>query len=152
LANALNRQVALFAHRPKPKPSEEGELKMPRVIHFELSADEPERAVKFYEEVFGWQTKKWDGPQSYWLLMTGDKQQPGIDGGLMRRSDNPLPSHLATNTIDVPSVDEYTEKITAHGGKVVIPKGTVPGVGYVAYCEDTEGNVFGLMQFDHSVK
>ncbi|HEX8456704.1 MAG TPA: VOC family protein [Pyrinomonadaceae bacterium] len=125
---------------------------MPRVIHFELSADEPERAVKFYEEVFGWQTQKWDGPQSYWLLMTGAEEQPGINGGLMRRSDNPLASHLATNTIDVPSVDEYAEKIAAHGGKVVIPKGTVPGVGYVAYCEDTEGNVFGLMQFDRTVK
>ena len=124
---------------------------MPRVIHFELSADDPERAVKFYDEVFGWKTQRWDGPQSYWLLMTGEEGQPGINGGLMNRSDNPLPTSTI-NTIDVPSVDDYTQKITERGGKVVIPKGTVPGIGYIAYCEDTEGNVFGIMQFDSTVK
>jgi predicted enzyme related to lactoylglutathione lyase len=134
----------------KRKKKEKNNI-MPRVIHFELSADDPERAVKFYGEVFGWQTQKWDGPQSYWLLMTGDKEQPGIDGGLMKRSDNPLPTSTI-NTIDVPSVDEYTQKITEHGGKVVMPKGAVQGIGYVAYCEDTEGNVFGIMQFDSSAK
>ncbi|HEX8635429.1 MAG TPA: VOC family protein [Pyrinomonadaceae bacterium] len=126
---------------------------MPRVIHFELCADDPERAVKFYDEVFGWKTQLWDGPQSYWLLETGDGNQPGINGGLMKRSDNPLPTtSSATNTIDVPSVDDYTRKITEHGGKVVMPKGTVPGIGYIAYCEDTEGNLFGIMQFDPSAK
>jgi len=124
---------------------------MPRVIHFELNADDPERAVKFYQEVFGWNTQKWDGPQSYWLLMTGAEGQPGINGGLMRRSDNPLPTST-TNTIDVPSVDDYAQKIAEQGGKVVVPKGAVPGIGYVAYCEDTEGNVFGIMQFDPSAK
>ena len=124
---------------------------MPRVIHFELSADDPERAVKFYDEVFGWKPERWDGPQSYWLLTTGAAGQPGIDGGIMKRSDNPLPTSV-TNTIDVPSVDDYAQKIAEHGGKVVIPKGTVPGIGYIAYCEDTEGNVFGIMQFDSSAK
>ncbi|MCA1556519.1 MAG: VOC family protein [Acidobacteria bacterium] len=124
---------------------------MPRVIHFELSADDPERAVKFYDEVFGWKTQKWDGPQIYWLLKTGEGGT-GIDGGLMKRSDNPLPPTSATNTIDVPSVDDYAQKITEHGGKVVMPKGAVPGIGYIAYCEDTEGNVFGIMQFDSSAK
>lgn len=125
---------------------------MPRVVHFELSADDPERAVKFYEEVFGWKTQTWDGPQSYWLLTTGEQGQPGINGGLMRRSDNPLPPASATNIIDVPSVDEYSEKITGQGGKVLMPKSAVEGIGYVAYCEDTEGNVFGIMQFDPSAK
>jgi hypothetical protein len=125
---------------------------MPRVIHFELSADDPERAVKFYDEVFGWKTQKWDGPQSYWLLTTGEEGQPGINGGLMKRSDNPLPPSSATNTIDVPSVDDYAQKITERGGKVVMPKSALPGIGYLAYCEDTEGNVFGIMQFDSTVK
>ncbi|HYG10225.1 MAG TPA: VOC family protein [Pyrinomonadaceae bacterium] len=125
---------------------------MPRVIHFELSADDPERAVKFYDEVFGWKTQKWDGPQSYWLLETGDEGQPGINGGLMKRADNPLPPFSTINTIDVPSVDDYTQKIEERGGKVVMPKGAVQGIGYIAYCEDTEGNIFGIMQFDPSAK
>ena len=125
---------------------------MPRVIHFELCADDPERAVKFYDEVFGWKTQKWDGPQSYWLLETGEEGQPGINGGLMKRSENPLPPSSATNTIDVPSVDDYSQKIAGHGGKVVMPKFAVAGIGYMAYCEDTEGNIFGIMEIDPSAK
>ncbi len=125
---------------------------MPRVVHFELNADDPERALKFYDEVFGWKTQKWDGPQSYWLLETGAEGQPGINGGLMKRSENPLPLSSATNTIDVPSVDDYARKIKERGGKVLMPKGAVQGIGYVAYCEDTEGNVFGIMEFDPSAR
>jgi len=54
------------------------------------------------------------------------------------------------NTIDVPSIDEFIKKIVKAGGKVVAKKTTVPGVGYMAYCADTEGNVFGTMQADPS--
>ena len=58
---------------------------MPRVVHFELSADDPERAIKFYENAFGWKTEKWAGPMDYWLIMTGPEDEPGIDGGLSKR-------------------------------------------------------------------
>jgi len=71
---------------------------MARVVHFELPADDPERAVKFYEGVFGWQIQKWDGPQDYWLAHTGAPDTPGIDGAIMRR-DPTMPS--VVNTIDV---------------------------------------------------
>jgi hypothetical protein len=83
----------------------------------------------------------------YWLCMTGPKEQPGIDGGIMRRQN---PQAHTENTIDVPSVDEFTKKVVEQGGKVVVPKMAVPGVGYMAYCMDTEGNVFGIMQEDSS--
>jgi hypothetical protein len=56
------------------------------------------------------------------------------------------------NTIDVSSVDEYLQKIVKAGGKVVQKKTAVPGVGYMAYCADTEGNVFGIMQADEKAK
>jgi len=121
---------------------------MPRVIHFEIGIDDPERAIKFYQEVFGWKIVKWEGPTDYWLITTGDDDQPGINGALMRRTD----SENTTNTIDVPNIDEYIENIIKAGGKVVAPKMVVPGVGYAAYCEDTEGNRFGLMQDDPSAK
>jgi len=121
---------------------------MPRVVHFEIHADDPERAVKFYEKVFGWKIKKWQGPVDYWLVTTGEPDKPGIDGAIMRRTD-----HGTTyNTIDVPSVDEYTEMIEKAGGKVVMPKTAVPSVGYMAYCADTEGNVFGIMEENPSAK
>ncbi len=122
---------------------------MPRVVHFEINTDDPERAVKFYQEVFDWKIKKWEGPMDYWLVMTGPDDQPGINGGIMKRED---PQASTYNTVDVPSVDEFSKKITQHGGKVVVPKMAVPGVGYMAYCADTEGNVFGIMQEDPTAK
>ena len=120
---------------------------MPRVIHFELTADDPERATEFYSKVFGWQIQKWAGPQDYWLITTGEAGTLGIDGAIMRRGDFSAP---VINTIDVPSVDEFVAKITANGGSVVAPKMPIPGIGYFAYCKDTEGNVFGVMQSDPS--
>lgn len=122
---------------------------MPRVIHFELPADNPERAADFYRTVFGWQIQKWQGPQDYWLISTGPEGQPGINGGLLRR---PNPGAVTCNTIDVASVDEAVANITKHGGKNVVPKMAIPGVGHLAYCTDTEGNVFGVMQADRNAK
>ena len=61
---------------------------MPRVVHFDISVDDPERAIKFYTEVFGWKVQKWEGPMDYWLITTGDPGEPGIDGGLAKRRDH----------------------------------------------------------------
>jgi predicted enzyme related to lactoylglutathione lyase len=122
---------------------------MPRVVHFEIHADDPERAVKFYQDVFGWEIVKWEGPQDYWLITTGPDDEPGINGGLMKRMD---PSASTWNTVEVPSVDEFTAKIVESDGKVVVPKRAIPGVGYQAYCQDTEGNVFGVHQVDESAQ
>jgi predicted enzyme related to lactoylglutathione lyase len=122
---------------------------MPRVIHFEVVALEPERAAKFYSEVFGWTTHLWDGPMPYWLVTTGADEEPGINGGIVKTQDTSAPA-LTVNTIDVPDVDAYVEKVTAAGGINVVPKMAVPGVGYLAYCKDTEGIVFGLMQMDET--
>ncbi len=116
---------------------------MKRVIHFEIGADDPERAVKFYEDVFGWKIVKWDGPQDYWLTTTGDDNEPGINGAIKHRVD---PRQATINTIDVPSIDEFTEKIVTSGGRVFVPKMEIPGVGFHAYCQDTEGNIFGIME------
>jgi predicted enzyme related to lactoylglutathione lyase len=117
---------------------------MPRIVHFEVNADNPERAVEFYTKVFGWKVEKWDGPIDYWLVMTGEGE-PGIDGAITPRQD---PPEATVNTVDVPSVDEYVAKVKASGGTVLLPKQTIPSVGYLAYCKDTEGNTFGLMTND----
>ena len=118
---------------------------MPRVVHFDLEADDPERAIAFYERAFGWRFERWQGPMEYWLVMTGPENEPGIDGGLARRTDPPSGT---VNTIGVPSVDEAVALVEASGGKVIRPKSAVPGVGWLAYCQDTEGNGFGLMEDD----
>ena len=122
---------------------------MPRVIHFEIPADDPERALRFYAEVFGWKTQKWEGPMPYWLIDTGDQSTPGINGGLLQR---PHPGAGVVNTVDVADADAATNTVVAAGGAVVMPKMAVPGIGWLAYCTDTEGNTFGMMQSDPSAK
>jgi len=122
---------------------------MPRVIHFEICADDPDRAVKFYAEALGWKIGKWEGPLEYWLIRTGEEEgEPGIDGAIMGREDD----WTTINTISVPSLDEYRQRVEKTGGKVVSPKQTVPGVGYHSYCLDTEGNVFGILEEDLSAQ
>ena len=112
---------------------------MPRVVHFEIFGEHPEQLIEFYAKVFGWTFEKW-GPMDYWIIKTGEG--PGIDGGLGKEK-NP-----SVNTIDVPDVDEYLDKIQLAGGTVVAPKMTLPGIGYLAYFKDPQGNVFGIMKDD----
>lgn len=121
---------------------------MPRVVHFDLSAEDPIRAKKFYEELFDWEITKWDGPMDYWLIRTGEPDIPGIDGGLGKRTKK---GDSTTNTIEVDSVDEYAIKVKKCGGKIIEPKSTIPGVGYFVLCEDSEGNPFGIIENDFNV-
>ena len=121
---------------------------MSRIIHFEIPADDPERAAAFYKKAFGWKIEKWPGPTDYWLVTTGPEGTPGINGGMMKKG----PVTTTTNTIGVESVDKAVETVKVAGGKLVTPKTPIPGVGYFAYLEDTEGNLFGVMQADASAK
>ena len=120
---------------------------MPRVIHFEIHADDPDRCQSFYETVFGWEFTRFDGPEDYWLVKTGEEDEPGIDGGMMRRLD---PQGNVYNTIHVPDIDEFIARIEEKGGQIVVAKMPVPGVGYLAYFQDTEGNVSGVMEEDEN--
>jgi uncharacterized protein len=121
---------------------------MNRPIHFEIPAEKPERAIQFYEKVFGWKFERWNGPMEYWTIRTGDSQ-PGINGGLMIRRD---PAQPCVNTMDVVDLDAAVAAIEAAGGLCVVPKMPIPGVGWLAYFKDTEGHIFGAMQADASVK
>jgi len=121
---------------------------MPRVVHFEIAANEPEKVAKFYKDVFGWKVEKWAGPMDYWMVTTG-KGEPGIDGGISRKDG---PFQTTTNTIGVPSVDKFIKKAEAAGGKVAIPKHAIPGVGYQAYLTDPDGNLFGIHEENKEAK
>jgi len=118
---------------------------MPRIVHFEIPAKDPARVRAFYKEVFDWKIEKWQGPVDYWLVMTGKEGTPGIDGGLYTPNDA---IGGTINTIEVDNLDIYLTKIKANGGAVVVDKMAVPGVGWMAYCKDIEGTVFGMMQSD----
>lgn len=121
---------------------------MSRVIHFEIPASDPERASAFYQKAFGWKIEKWPGPTEYWMVTTGAEGAPGINGGLMKNTA----VKTTTNTIGVDSVDAAIDAVKSAGGKLVMPKTPIPTVGYFAYCEDSEGNLFGVMQSDPHAK
>jgi predicted enzyme related to lactoylglutathione lyase len=123
---------------------------MARVIHFEIPADNPEQSMRYYKEVFGWEFTKWEGPQPYWLVTTGPKDQPGIDGGLMARPKGP--GAVTVNTVQVDNVDDCIKVVEKAGGKVCVPKMAIQGVGWLAYCTDPEGIVTGIMQMDPNAK
>ena len=121
---------------------------MPRVIHVKICADDPQRAVTFYQQAFGWKINKWEGPMEYWLIQTGAEDEPGIDGAIMGRENN----WTTVNTIRVPSLDEFAKRAQKAGGQIVSPRQTIPGIGYHSYCLDTEENVFGILEEDSSAE
>jgi predicted enzyme related to lactoylglutathione lyase len=121
---------------------------MPRVIHFEIPTSNPERTIEFYSKLFGWTFTKWDGPMPYWLIKTGEPGSPGIDGGMFL-PQGPVGS---VNTIDVPDIDDHVARIINAGGESVVPKMAIHGVGWLAYCKDPDGTLFGLHQYDPSAQ
>ena len=119
---------------------------MPTVVHFDIAADNPQRAKKFYESLFGWKMEGPPGMTDYYLIETEDLDgNRGVGGGLGKRGE---PSQRITSYIGVDRIDEYGKKVAELGGTVMHPKIPVPGWGYLALCADTEGNAFGLWQED----
>lgn len=119
---------------------------MSKIIHFEIPADDPERAKAFYEKVFDWKIDTWEGPVEYHLVTAGSEDEPGINGAIMPRGEN----QCVINTINVDDADEYIRRIEEAGGSIVLPKTAVPGIGWMAYFVDPEGNKTGIMQSDES--
>lgn len=119
---------------------------MPRVVHFEIHAADADRAQRFYTRAFGWGAATWQdgkGPP-YRLVTTGPESEHGINGAIMQRVDDAS----VWIVVEVDSVDDAIAAIEREGGSLVHPKRAVPGVGWSAYCRDTEGNVFGVFQPD----
>ena len=122
---------------------------MNRVIHFEVQADNVERAKMFYEKALGWKItqmmKKEDGGMEYWGIDTGEG--PGINGGLYERpSKTEDQIHVYDCTILVQDLDKAIADVKANGGTITKEKSEIPHVGFFAGAKDTEGNKFGLMQ------
>lgn len=134
---------------------------MNRVVHFEIHAADPERAAAFYRAAFDWDVKEWVIPgvnipneNRYWLATTGADSARGINGGVMFRRGAPpaegQPVNAYVCTIGVASLDESLQRVMTAGGTTAVPRMPIKGVGWLAYCKDTEGNIFGMMQEDPS--
>ncbi len=121
------------------------------ITHFEIPADNVERAKKFYEKIFDWKIEKYEKDSDYWFVMTtevGDDEwtpkEPGaINGGLVKRDK---PSEPFINYITVDSIDTVCKTIEKNGGKIIVPKTEMGEWGWWATFKDTEGNVFGLYE------
>jgi uncharacterized protein len=118
------------------------------IVWFEIPADNPERAQKFYGALFGWKIELFPGMADYWHIDTGGGDDTP-DGGLMKRKH---PEQPITNYVNVASVDEAATKVQKLGGKICKPKTAVPQMGYFVICQDTEGNEFALWEKNDSAK
>ncbi len=122
---------------------------MDRVVHFEIPAEDLQRAKAFYADVFGWGIE--DLPEmGYTLVRTASVDERGmpiepgtINGGMMRRSEE---VRSPVVTIHVASIDDALARVEAAGGAVVIPRTPVGDMGAAAYFRDPEGNVLGLWE------
>jgi predicted enzyme related to lactoylglutathione lyase len=121
---------------------------LPKVVHFEIGADDPKRATEFYEKVFGWKIDK-QSQMDYWLVRAGEDNEMGINGAIMPRLES---GESVVNTIGVSSLDEYVENVKAAGGSQVTPKTVIPGYGWFSYLKDTEGNLFGIIEPNMNAK
>ncbi|MDP2948601.1 MAG: VOC family protein [Chloroflexota bacterium] len=114
------------------------------ICHFEIPADDVERARKFYQGLFGWQIA--EAGEGYHLIQTGEGE---LGGGMMKRV---MPEQRPVLYVLVESVDEYAKKIQGAGGTIVVPKMAVPTMGYFAQALDTEGNVFAIWEANAEAK
>ena len=126
---------------------------MGRTVHFEIQASEPQALIEFYGKMFDWSFSKWEGGE-YWLVGTGEVGAPGINGGLLPRRGPRPEEGAAVNafvcTVDVEDLDKSLALLKELKGTVAVPRMPVPGVGWLAYAKDPDGNIFGLMQNDAS--
>jgi predicted enzyme related to lactoylglutathione lyase len=119
------------------------------VVHFEIPADDLERASGFYQEAFGWQLTPMPEMEYTAIATTpigpdGVPTEAGaINGGMFARNQ-PLTTPVVT--VDVDDVDAALAKVEQLGGKTVAGRQAVPGMGYSAYFKDPEGNILGLWQ------
>lgn len=118
-----------------------------RPVHFEIPVDDPARAAAFYSGVFGWNINEFPGSPSYYGLASTGDSTPGIDGALMQRGQGNEGTRIS---MSVSSIEEASEKISAGGGKITMGKTPIPGMGYFAVAEDTEGNSIGIFAVDPS--
>lgn len=119
-----------------------------RVVHFEIEAQNLERAKKFYTQAFGWEMQQMgEDMGNYVLITTGDEKEPGgINGGMMKSLGDKKDLNAYSCVVQVESIDDSMQKVKSSGGEVLGEKMEIPGVGTYVKCKDTEGNNFSLLQ------
>ena len=118
---------------------------------FAVHVDDTDRAIAFYEAVFGWVFEPW-GPPGFYLIHTGDAASPGVMGLMHRRQEPRTGTGLNgfEPTFAVDDVDAVLAAVEANGGTVTMGKSPIPTVGVLVRFLDTEGNDVGAMKYEQS--
>ena len=124
----------------------------PTLKHFSINADDIARARRFYEKIFGWTFEPW-GPPDFYMIGMGEPES-GMRGSLQRR--RALAPGLKLNglecTFAVDDVEKVAAAVRANGGRVLMERTILPGIGELIFFQDPEGNVAGAMRYDETVE
>jgi len=121
-----------------------GDNPMSTIVHFDVPAEDIERAKKFYAGLLGWKFESYPGMEYNLITTTNLDGTPGVGGGMGKRMD----SQRIMNYFGVKSIDAAMKQVKSLGGSILTEKMAVPKMGYLANCRDTEGNMFGLWEED----
>lgn len=137
------------------------------IRHFAINADDVERARRFYEKVFGWRTEPY-GPPKFYRIFTGSEKEGGgkadpaghiglgtLSQGALQGRRELLKGQKMIGfecTVGVEDVDKIAKAVVANGGRIVMEKTTLLGIGDLIFFEDTEGNVAGAMRYDEQAQ
>ena len=124
----------------------------PTLKHFSINADDIARARRFYEKIFGWTFQPW-GPPDFYMIGMGEPES-GMQGSLQRR--RALAPDLKVNglecTFAVDDVEKVAAAVRANGGRVLMERTILAGIGELIFFQDPEGNVLGAMRYDETVE
>jgi hypothetical protein len=120
-----------------------------QLAHFAINAENLDQTRRFYEKVFAWKFQPW-GPPGFFQIATAADKPPGVLGALQKRREIVKGERMNgfECTISVDSIDRTIAAVQANGGKIVMPKATIPGVGTLIFFKDPDGNIAGAMQYD----
>lgn len=123
---------------------------MSQVAHFAINADDVNRALRFYEKVFGWKFQAYGPPGFYMVDEQSAKSTVPLRGSLQKRREivPGVPMRGFECTISVDNINATGAAIEKNGGKIVMPICTLAGVGQLLFFQDPEGNIAGAMQYD----
>ncbi|HXK07302.1 MAG TPA: VOC family protein [Verrucomicrobiae bacterium] len=123
---------------------------MSQVAHFSINADDVNRALRFYEKVFGWKFQSYGPPGFYMVDEQSAKAHVPLRGSLQKRREiiPGVPMRGFECTISVDDIEAAAAAIEANGGRIVMQICTLAGIGRLLFFQDPEGNIAGAMQYD----
>jgi uncharacterized protein len=112
-------------------------------VHYELQAEDADRAQRFWSGLFGWEFQGSGMPEmDYRMAQVSSTAGAAIFPSEQRQGYPNV--YLSTDDID-----SSLTTVRKLGGQAE-DKAPVPGHGWFAACKDTEGNAFHLWQSDSS--